>query len=482
MKKNIIILCFFLSIINHGCNSRKEILSEELVQNIKARVDNGVNKGIVIGVVTPKGTSFYSYGVKSLATQDPINEHTVFEIGSITKTFTGLLFANEVVKGELCLDEPLQKLLPQGINAPTRNGEQIKLVHLANHTSGLPPVVDNYEPTHPENRYANLSIQQTYDFLNSCELHYNIGEKFIYSNLGMGLLGNVLASKNNTNFESLIIKEICEPLGMDDTKIKLTNDMKKRLAIGHRFGIEVDNWELPGIAGAGAIRSTANDMLKYVAANMGIVNKSLYPAMELSHKYTATIDSNTSIGLGWITTIVEGEEIIWHDGGTGGYMSFAGFSKGGEKGVVVLTNSNGFPDDIGFHILNPKSPLGNPKPSIANKLIRIITEEGIEAAEKAYANLKENDSDKFNFSESELNKLAYRFLGYGKIPEALAILKLNVEAHPESWYANNNYAEALLKGDKLDEAIEYFKKSIELNPENQNTVKELNKLGIEIKQ
>lgn len=474
------LICGFLIAITMGCESHNEAFTPEFKENIKARVDNDVNTGIVIGVITPKGTSFYSYGVKSLETKEPVDEHTVFEIGSITKTFTGVLLANEVVNGKLSLDDPLQKLLPEGITAPTRNGEQIKLVNLANHSAALPRVPDNFERTDPGNPYADLTEQQVYEFINSYELTRDIGSEFEYSNLGMGLLGTVLATYNHTDYEDLMLKTIAKPLGMDNTRIVLTPGMEKNLAMGHSMGIEVDNWTLPAIAGAGAIRSTAVDMLKYLAANMGIEKSDLYPAMELSHKYSGSGDGTITAGLGWFTIKVEGVDVVWHDGGTGGYMSFAGFTKGGEKGVVVLTNSTGFPDDIGFHLLNPEYKLANPKPSIGTKLNKLIKKEGIEAAIKTYEDIKQNHADEYDFGENQFVRLGYRYLGAGKIKEALAVFKIYVEAYPESWNAYDSYGEALLENNEKEKAIENYKKSVALNPENSAGIDILKKLGVEI--
>lgn len=457
MQKLIKIFIVSLIALTNSCTSVDQNIPDKVKENIIARVNNEVNTGIVVGVITSRGTSFFSYGVKSLETNEPVDEHTVFEIGSITKTFTCILLASEVVNGELNLDDPIQNLLPEGVTAPTRNGESIKLVHLANHTSALPRVPNNFVRTNRENPYADLTEQQVYEFVNNCELPYDIGTKFLYSNLGMGLLGNILAAKNNTTYEELMLRKIVEPIGLEDTRITLTPDMGKRFAKGHNTGVEVDYYTLPAIAGAGAIRSTAVDMLKYLAANMGIKKTDLYPAMELSHKSTGIKEGEMTAGLGWITSMVEGEEIIWHDGGTGGFMSFIGFTKDRKKGVVVLTNSNGFPDDIGFHVLNPKSELKNPIPSIATKLNKLIEKEGISAAVKSFEDLKSDSADKYDFSSTELINLGYKLLLKDKIEEALEIFKINVESYPDDWNANDSYAEALLKNNEKEQSIKYYK-------------------------
>ena len=478
MQKFVKIVILAVVVIANSCTTVDQYITDEVKENIKARVNTEVNTGIVVGVITSQGTSFFSHGVKSLETNEPINEYTVFEIGSITKTFTGILLANEVVNGELNLDDPVQNLLPVGYTAPTRKGKSIKLVHLANHTSALPRVPNNFVRTNPENPYADLTEQQVNEFVDSYELPYDIGTKFLYSNLGMGLLGNVIAAKKNCTYEELMLKNIAEPLGLKDTRITLTPYMERRFAKGHNMGVEVDYYTLPAIAGAGAIRSTAVDMLRYLAANMGIEKTDLYPAMELSHKSIGIKEGDMTVGLGWITSMVEGEEIIWHDGGTGGFMSFVGFTKDGKKGVVVLTNSNGFPDDIGFHLLNPKSELRKPIPSIATKLNKIIEKEGINAAVKSFEQLKKNKPDKYDFSSSELINLGYKLLQKDKKEEALEIFRINVECYPDDWNANDSYAEALLENNEKEKSIEYYKKSIELNPENTAAIGILKKFGV----
>ncbi len=462
------------------CQAQDEMISEEVKENIKSRIENGINTAIVVGVITSNGTTYYSYGVKSLKTNEVVDENSVFEIGSISKTFTGILLADMVIKGDLNLEDPLQNLLPAGVTAPTRNGETIKLFHLSNHTSALPRLPDNMSPANPANPYADYSEKQLYDFLNDYELTRDIGSKYEYSNYAVGLLGHLLASKRNLTYEELMKEVIANPLGMDHTGVVFTSQMKENLAMGHSSGVQVENWDLPILAGAGAIRSTAADMLKYLAANMGLEKSSLYPAMQLAHKNSGSEDSNSMVGLGWFTVSQDGMEIIHHNGGTGGYVSFAGFVKGGDKGVVVLTNSNASVDDIGIHLLHPTAPLNTPKPFISMKIKSIIKIEGIETATKKYWELKESQADDYNFGEDELNSLGYSFLAKEDVEKAIAILKINVEAYPNSSNVYDSYGEALMKNNDNENAITNYKKSVELNPGNTNAIEMLKKLGVDI--
>ncbi len=332
-------------------------ISEAVKENIKFRVDNGVNTGIVVGIVTPEGTEYFSYGVKSLKTNELVDENSVFEIGSISKTFTGLLLADMVEKGELNLDDPLQSILPEGITAPTRNGESIKLYQLSTHTSSLPRIPSNLIMENPANPYADYTEKQMYHFLNNYELTRDIGSELEYSNYAVGLLGHLLAAKHEITYEELLMQSITKPIGMDNTRINLTSKMKENLAKGHNGGIEVENWDLPTLAGAGGIRSTAVDMIKYISANLNLEKSSLSSAIQITHQ---NID-NELVGLGWFIMEKEEDTIIWHGGLTGGYATFSGFSKNQNIGVIVLSNSVANIDDIGMHILDSATELITPK-------------------------------------------------------------------------------------------------------------------------
>lgn len=454
-------------------------ISEEVKQNIKTRVDNGTHTGIVVGVITSDGVEFYNYGVKSLTHKEEVDEYSVFEIGSISKTFTGVLLADKVVKKELKLDDPLQSLLPDGVKAPMRNGESIRLYQMSNHTSSLPRLPNNFSPTNPANPYADYTEDLMFDFLSSYELPRDIGSKYEYSNYAVGLLGNVLASSDNMTYEELMIKIIAEPLGMKQTTITLTPKMRKNLAMGHDQGQQVENWDLPTLAGAGAIRSTAVDMLKYVAANMGIEKSDLYSAMQLSHQNSGSEESEPIVGLGW-HIMPRGEmNIVWHNGSTAGYSTFTGFVDGGDRGVVVLSNSSANVDDIGVHLLDATATLVSPKPSIATELKNRMKDKGVDELKASYWDLKKNQPDDFDYSENELNDLGYYYLERSNMEAALAIFQINVEAFPSSSNVYDSYGEALMKNGDNEGAIVNFKKSVEINPANANGIEMLKKLGVD---
>lgn len=342
------------------------VVSDEEIQRILIeRIDaQHQSVGIVVGVITPQGRHTVAYGHLSQGDLRPLNGDTVFEIGSATKVFTSLLLADMAQHGQVALDDPVAKYLPKTVKMPERNGRSITLVDLATHTSGLPRLPSNMTPKDPGNPYADYTVDQLYQFLSSYQLKRDIGSQYEYSNLGGGLLGHVLAQRAGTDYESLVISRICDPLDMKSTNITLTPEKKARLAVGHNAAMEpVENWDLPTLAGAGALRSTANDLLNFLAANLGYRKSPLAPAMAAMLKTRRpTGRPDLEVALGWHILAGNGNEIVWHNGGTGGYRSFMGYDPAARIGVVALSNAETAAgvDDIGRHLLDASLPLAKP--------------------------------------------------------------------------------------------------------------------------
>ena len=321
--------------------------------------------GIVVGVVEPQGRRIVSYGSPNQGDSRPLNGDTIFEIGSATKVFTSLLLSDMVEHGEVALSDPVAKYLPPTVKVPERNGRSITLIDLATHTSGLPRLPTNFNPKDPDNPYAEYSVEQLYQFLSSYQLTRDVGSQYEYSNLAVGLLGLALTRRAGMDYETLVRSRICDSLGMNSTRITLTPEMKSRLAAGHNAALDpVENWDLPpAIAGAGALRSSANDLLTFLAANLGHTKTHLAPAMAaMLSVRRPTGNPDLEIALAWHIFTANGKEIVWHNGGTGGYRSFMGFDPKSRVGVAVLSNAEtpeGV-DDIGRHLLDAKVPLMQP--------------------------------------------------------------------------------------------------------------------------
>jgi serine-type D-Ala-D-Ala carboxypeptidase/endopeptidase len=300
-------------------------------------IDDGNAVGLVIGVFRNGEMQILAYGetVKGLG-QKPTGR-TVYEIGSATKAITGVLLADMVRRGEVKLDAPLESLLPSDVQLDVYEDKPITLECVATHTSGLPRLPDNFAPADPMNPYADYSADRMYEFLRKHKLRRQPGE-YEYSNLAMGLLGHELARSRGTTYEELFVERIAEPLEMQDTRITLNDGQRKRLAKPYDAALKLnENWDIPTLAGAGGLRSTAVDMLKFIEANLADNDDPLTQTFQLAHEKRHQMDDGLAIGLGW--HIARDGVTRWHNGMTGGYASWMSVVPKLDVGVVVLANT-----------------------------------------------------------------------------------------------------------------------------------------------
>jgi CubicO group peptidase (beta-lactamase class C family) len=232
------------------------------------RVAAGTNRTLAFGVVDGDKSEVVAFG--KLGDGKAPDGDTVYEIGSLTKTFTATLLAQAVLSGRVTLATPVAKLLPD-FKIPSRGGKEITLGALATQHSGLPRIPSNFLPKDLANPFADYDAAKLKAFLAGYELRRDPGAAYEYSNLGFGLLGYALAQLNHTTYRTMTDEEILQPLGMTMSGTAFTEAMHAHLAPGHLYTGETANkWDFDALAGAGAIRSTANDMLRYLKANMGI--------------------------------------------------------------------------------------------------------------------------------------------------------------------------------------------------------------------
>jgi CubicO group peptidase (beta-lactamase class C family) len=287
----------------------------------------------------------------------------VFEIGSITKVFTSLLLAIAAERGELGVDDPLVEHLPRGTRVPMREGRPIRLVDLATHRSGLPRLPPGfllYALRHRDDPYARLSTEDVLAALGKTRPRVAAGERFRYSNYGAGVLGIALAHAAATDYEALVRERITTPLGLRDTVITLSEDHRTRLAAGTKWrGGPAGLWAFPGLTGAGALRSTAADLLTFVRAQVGTlpnVPEELSAAIRSSHQARAAggrLAPGMRIALGWLLVGIgrQKDQVVMRNGGTGGYRSFAGWAPDGRHGVVALSANVRSVDGIASRLL-----------------------------------------------------------------------------------------------------------------------------------
>jgi CubicO group peptidase (beta-lactamase class C family) len=321
---------------------------DSIVKNYMLNADNC---GLSIAIINNEETTYYNYGqTKRKSNQLPGNK-TIYEIGSISKTFTGILLSQAIIDKKLSLNDDIKKYLPGDYKNLEYKGKRIEIVHLANHTSRIPRVpsdIAQQKDYDPKNPYKNYNKEMVFNYLKTITIDTLPGVKSEYSNLGMALLGIILETVYKKPYEELITEFICKPFQMPNTKLYLNTDEQKNFATGYdSYGEEVTHWDLGDLAAAGGLRSTTTDMVNYVNANMNESNA----AVKLSHSSTFN-DGRNNTGLAWqILTTKKSNELIWHNGGTYGFVSFCGFIKSKKCGVVVLSNSAGSVDYIALGIL-----------------------------------------------------------------------------------------------------------------------------------
>jgi serine-type D-Ala-D-Ala carboxypeptidase/endopeptidase len=341
--------CAIIALFSVAAQSRSaEVASIEhmIRQRAEALVEKPVVLGMAVGVVEGDKTYTVCVGHR-FAGGPPPDERTLFEIGSVTKTFTCLLLADAAVRGEVTLEEPVAELLGPNVVVPKFEDRPIRLVDLATQTSGLPRLPTNLVMYNPLNPYAYYRESDLDKFLAEYKLPQAPGKEYKYSNLGMGLLGHELAKHAGKSYEQLVKERICGPLTMADTTITLSKDQESRMASGISplLGIPAMNWDFPALAGCGAIRSTLADLLIYVRAQLTPESTPLGKAVAMTHEPRFTIlgdpksKDKLEIALAWHISTDGDKQIIWHNGMTGGYAAYVAFVLAKKWGVVVLGNT-----------------------------------------------------------------------------------------------------------------------------------------------
>jgi serine-type D-Ala-D-Ala carboxypeptidase/endopeptidase len=316
----------------------------ELAQKIDALVqpylDESIAVGMTVGVVHGDKSLVRGYGRVDREDAKPPTGKTTYEIGSISKTFTGLLLADAVVQDQVRLDQPVAELLPSEVQMQQHGDGPVLLKHLATHVSGLPRMPNNLSPSDVSDPYADYRREDLYAFLSDHVPARGPAKEYEYSNLAFGLLGQLLADLAGKSYHELIRSRIADPLGMIDTSVELDDAAQSRLALPYNAALATDkNWLFQSIAGAGAVRSTVDDMLLYARAHLHPPADQVGEAIELAwaiHQPPLK-NSDFAMGLGW--HVARDGSTRWHNGQTGGYHSMILINRSSDLAVVVLSNT-----------------------------------------------------------------------------------------------------------------------------------------------
>ena len=329
---------------------------------IRKAVDGGTYVGVIVGLVDNGEVVVRGFGVANKASGKAPDADTIWEIGSITKTFTGTLLAGEVIAGRMKLDDPVQKYLPAGIMMPQLGERPMTIAHLATHYSGLPRLPANFVPADPADPYASIDEPALWEMVRTTKPSRAPGTALEYSNFGYGLLGALIARETGVSYARLAADRIFRPLGMTRSVVADGVSQPSRLAQGYDgTGKPVRHWTFKAVPGLGGIYSSMADMLAYLRANMAAAAKKgrvtpLREAMALAIQPRADMGRG-KIGLAWVSS--PGNKMVAHDGGTYGFSSYIGFTPDGRRGVVVLANTlaTETTSALGAHLIDPAVPL-----------------------------------------------------------------------------------------------------------------------------
>jgi D-alanyl-D-alanine-carboxypeptidase/D-alanyl-D-alanine-endopeptidase len=290
-----------------------------------------------------------------------------FEIGSITKGFTGVLLAEMIERGEVTLDDPLQKFLPPGAAAPHFDSRQITLRDLVTHTSELPSLPPRLRPRQMSNPSAEADSDVVHGSLADIRLSRAPGVRYRYSNWGFMLLSDALGRRAGKPYDELLRERVLAPLGMSET---LVGDNSGLLPGHTASGRRTPPWDIPApYGGAGAIRSTPADMAEFARALLGDVPpetpETLRRALDIAQRKLHEANRNVAVAMGWHLIRQGDREYIAHNGGTGGFSSAFVIDPQDRIAAIVLADTAGGFDDLAFRMVNPGAPLATPRRAVA---------------------------------------------------------------------------------------------------------------------
>lgn len=327
-------------------NGEIRLIDKETETLLKRELNNAKKASIVLGVVTKNeklitGTIYDDNGDVEIG-------DCVFEIGSTTKTFTSLLLSKLILNNTVALDEPISSYKPEYRHALSYNGKEVTFRHLSTHRSRFPredmKKIRQRMKEHKDekdNPYKYFTYEDVHQFFIDFDLKKEIDQKWGYSNIGVGLLGNILAETLGLTYEEAIKTEILNPLGMNDTFINGTPEQYQRYVKSYnKKEIRIPPIELPAINAAGALKSTMNNMLLYLEHQMGLKESLLKEEIELCHKVHAkTGYKNMNMGLGWFIEKKKWSDfsLIHHGGTTMGFHTYCGFIKEKQVGIVICS-------------------------------------------------------------------------------------------------------------------------------------------------
>ena len=345
---SILLLCMALS-----AGQAMAMEEADLRRRLALRLEHDSGRTCLAAAVVDAARVTTAYVCNPARKPPTIDAHTAFEVGSISKTITAALLADLIRQGKASLDAPLATYLPPGTPVPRFRGQPILLRHVVTHYSGLPAQASRMAPSDPSDPYATLSVERLLGSLEDVTLKQPPGSAFEYSTFGYMLLSHIVAQLAGQDLEKQAKQVLFGPLGMRGAYLS-TPPAGVRKAMGHVEGRPVREWTFPvNFAGTGGVRATLPDMVRYLQAQMGLLEAPVSPALEMTHEVLA---GEPEIGMAWFVTRLGNRVLYNHDGGTGGFTSVMMFDRANQRGTVILADNNWTPVErmnaLAVHLLD----------------------------------------------------------------------------------------------------------------------------------
>ncbi len=424
MQKIILLMLF-------TCGMASAQIPADVIKEIDQRIEHGINPSIVVGVYDQGVMHFYTKGLQNKALNLHASENSVYEIGSISKTFTALLLAQKVQAKALTLDDAVQDFWPQPFKLEDNNHQAITFKQLSTHTSGLPRIPSNLS-SFSNDPYADYDRETLLEGINKAK-PVNAGETYAYSNFATGLLGETMAVIDQRPFNELVKTNILEPLDLKQTYMLLEEVPEAILAQGYMGNKPSNAWQFKALAGAGSIRSSIHDLVKYGVAHLNQPAGAMREAMDLatSSHYE---QGRLRVGLGWH---FNPNGVLWHNGGTGGFRSMLMIDPKQQKVVAAMTNHNTNVDDIVIHMMDPNQAMKQHDFPVSIDVDQLTLYTGrFKQSETDKTIAIERRNDRLFFIAPKQPKYAMTYIGDDTFKLNLAKVKiqfkLNEQSHIES--------------------------------------------------
>jgi CubicO group peptidase (beta-lactamase class C family) len=484
----VLILLFYITLI--GCSVDEKIRFEnETKKKISAYIQIVMGKfdipGVAVAVTRDNGV-FYAdaYGVKNVMTEEKLWPEHIFHMASVSKLFVATAVVQLVEQGKINLDDPLTAYLPY-FRMDDERYKKITIRKMLNHTSGMPDV-DDYEWDKPQ--YDEGAAERYVCSLAKEKLVAAPGERYRYSNMAYDVLGDVIAKVSGKPFEDFMKESILNPLGMRESDF-LYEHIKKELRTSPHIwdsGVIVsDFYPYNRIhAPSGTLNSNVIEMARWALVNLNlgeldgrrILNEDSY---DLLWQPSVQLNEKTSIGLGWVLSEHRGFSTVSHSGDDPGYSCDFKLIPKKKIGIILASNYTSTPissmtDGVADILLGFEPEV--PKKPVSLYFRRIMDKDGIDAAKDAYQKWYRESKDDYDFSPYELNSLGYKYIRSNEMNKAIAVFRFNVELFPDNSNVYDSLAEAFEINGDTGLAVENYKKSLELNPENTRAREKLKKL------